>query len=275
MGSEAAIAPGRRPRVPALSRSVLPVPHAALPVPSRVHALSCPRPPVSSSCPVNVLSGPHVVPPVSLPIHAPSRPGPLRTHRGCRNFPGLRARCSADGSGGATGRCPRGHWLRPRPRGRPGLPTSPAPRRDPAVLPAALRAGRASPPPTPPRFLFPAGSPGLSWRGPRGPPTPARPPTGRGRHTHDHTPAHHRRTPCPSHARNSCPHPQHAGRQGAAGYPEPWTGQVSAALSTLALRPTGHINSAGSGFRSHTQDPRTPTSTCMVYPLFLEPHSWA
>lgn len=227
---------------------------------------------MSPSCPASVLSGPHAVPPVSLPIHAPSRLRPPRTHRGRRNYPGLRARCSADGSGGATGRCPRGPWPRPRSRVRPGLPTSPAPRRAPAVLPAALSGPAAPPhPPTPPRFLFPAGSPGLSWRGPRGPPTPARPPTGRGRHTHAHTththPARPRRThlvPATRRA-DSCRHPPHPRRQGAAGHPEPWTRQVSAALATHVLRQTGHIHPAGSGFRSHTQDPFTLTSTCMVY----------
>lgn len=251
---------------------------------SRFPMLLCLYPPGSMRCPASVLPCPPAVPSTSFRVLTLSRPCPsLSTLRPALVLSALTA-------GAATS---LGSRLGAR-------PTAPAARRggalgvigsapDPAAArasphhprPAAIRpcsrplSGPAAPPHPPPRFLFPAGSPGLSWRGPQGPPTPARPPTGRGRHTHDHTPAHHRRTPCPGHAHNSCPHPPHAERQGAAGYPEPWTGQVSAALSTLALRPTGHINSASSGFRSHTQDPRTPTSTCMVYPLFLEPHSWA
>lgn len=74
-------------------------------------------------------------------------------------------------------------------------------------------------------------------------------------HTH---PARPRRTHLvPATRADSCRHPPHARRQGAAGHPEPWTRQVSAALATHVLRQTGHIHSAGSGFRSHTH--RTPS----------------
>lgn len=114
--------------------------------PSRVPALSRPSPTGRG------------VPSASLqvPTLLSSRSCPPLTHHGSCSCPGLRAPCSADGSSGATGRCPRGHWLRPRPRGRPGHPTSPEPRRAPAVLAAALRASRASPPPTPASCFPPA-----------------------------------------------------------------------------------------------------------------------
>lgn len=112
----------------------------------------------------------------------------------------------------------------PRPPGPPNIALAP-PRSD--GPPAALRASRASPPPHP-RFLFPAGSPGQSWRGPHGPPTPARPPTGRSRHARAHTP---RATAAAVHLapdpeRNSCLHPPHK-----PGHPKPWRRQMSTGAS--------------------------------------------
>lgn len=220
--------------------------------------LFCLRPPGSPSDHPRVLRS---VPSASFQVPTLlSRQCPPLTHHGRCSCPGLRARCSADGSGGATGRCPRGHWLRPQPRGRRGHPTSPLPRRAPTVLPPLC--GPVAPPhPLTPASCFP---PAL-WASPGGVRTalPHLPgPRQGGVATRVLTPRAPPLLPFtlpPTlSATAACTlHTSRATRS-------PGGDKCPLVLAIHTLQLTGHTNLAGSGLQSHTQTLIIPTSTCMV-----------
>lgn len=166
----------------------------------------------------------------------PPAPPPSPRPPGLPGPPHIAAR-----AGGASGRRPPG-----------------APARTPPSGPAAR---------LPPASCFPPALPALARRGPGGPPTPARPPAGRGRDTHAH-PAGLRCTPCPGHC-EGWPRPPPAREKPATRNPH-WTVRTlspSPALATHSVTPCDpmpHQHTADSELPSHTWgswSPRSPHIT--------------